>query len=132
MTIDIQYREWYKSRNPDAPDIPDDAVLPVYGALQGHPEAARLWSKLIDGIIKNLGLTPTTHEPCLYSTSNYNNSGKKVLFLRQVDDFAVACEDKNTAIDIINTTNSKMTIDVKQLGQISQFNCVDIYNQSIT
>jgi hypothetical protein len=33
-----------------------------------------------------------------------------------VDDFAVACEDKATATDVISKINDKMTIDVKELG----------------
>jgi dUTP pyrophosphatase len=126
VSIDQPYREWYAARNPDSPKLPKDSVLPVYGALQGHPEAARLWAKLIDKIIKDLGLKATTHEPCLYNTENYNNTGKSVLFLRQVDDFAIACEDKDTALHIISAINDKMTIDVKQLGLISRFNGVDI------
>jgi len=56
VTIDKQFREWYKSRYPDEPEIPDKAVLSVHGALQGHPESPRLWSKLIDGSIKELSL----------------------------------------------------------------------------
>ena len=127
VTIDKPYREWYKDRFPDKPEPPPGAVLPVHGALQGHPEAARLWAKLIDRIIKNLGLKATTHEPCLYSTENYNNTGKKILFLRQVDDFAVACEDKETALKVISEINDKMTIQVKQLGQITRFNGIDIH-----
>ena len=66
MTIQIKnlglltrkFREWYKSRYSDEPEILDKAVLPVHGALQGHPESPRLWSKLIDGIIKELSLQP--------------------------------------------------------------------------
>ena len=126
VTIDQPYREWYKHKFPDKPAIPQNAVLQVKGALQGHPESARLWAKLIDKIIQNLGLQPTTHEPCLYSTDDYNNTGKRVLFLRQVDDFAIACEDTQTAKDIIKAINDKMTIDVKELGMMSRFNGVDV------
>lgn len=126
VAIDQPYRDWYKTRYPNKPALPRDAVLPVHGALQGHPEAARLWAKLIDRIIKNLGLKATTHEPCLYSTDNYNNTGKRVLFLRQVDDFAVSCEDKETALHVIKSINDKMTINVKQLGQVTRFNGVDV------
>ena len=126
VQLDQPYKDWYKATYPDQPPLPDDYVLPVNGALQGHPESARLWSKLIDRVIRQLGLKSCTHEPCLYYTDNYKNTGKKVLFLRQVDDFAVACQDKSTASDVINTINSKMTIDVKNLGTITRFNGVDI------
>ena len=97
VTIDTPYREWYQQTYPNEPPLPNDYVLPVNGALQGHPESARLWSKLIDKIIKELGLQPCTHEPCLYYTHNYQHTGKKVYFLRQVDDFAVSCENKQHA-----------------------------------
>ena len=91
VTIDKPYCNWYRNCYPDKPEPPPDAVLLVYRALQGHPEAACLWAKLIDKIIKNLGLKATTHKLCLYSTNNYNNTGKKILFLWQVDNFAVSC-----------------------------------------
>jgi hypothetical protein len=126
VTIDQQYREWYATKFPDKPDIPKDYVLRVYGALQGHPESARLWALLIDKIIRNLQLHPCTHEPCLYFSNNYNNTAKMVLFLRQVDDFAISCEDTATALDVIDKINSKMTIVVKQLGLIDRFNGVDV------
>ena len=126
VIVDQQYKDWYKQRFPDQPPIPIGHVLPVQGALQGHPESPRLWAQLIDKIILKLNLKPCTHEPCLYYTDNYNNTGKKVLFLRQVDDFAVSCEDENTAKQVIADINSKMTIDVKQLGIIDRFNGVDV------
>jgi deoxyuridine 5'-triphosphate nucleotidohydrolase len=126
VTIDQQYREWYQTKFPDKPEIPKDYVLRVFGALQGHPESARLWAILIDKIIRNLQLKPCTHEPCLYFSNNYNNTAKMVLFLRQVDDFAISCEDTATALDVIDKINSKMTIVVKQLGLIDRFNGVDI------
>jgi hypothetical protein len=126
VTIDQQYRDWYQERNPDAPPIPKGYVLPVQGALQGHPESPRLWAQLIDKIILQLNLRPCTHEPCLYYTNDYNNTGKTVLFLRQVDDFAVSVEDENTAKQVIQDINSKMTINVKQLGRLNRFNGMDI------
>ena len=126
VSADRPYREWYKARYPEAPPLPKNHVLPVQGALQGHPESPRLWSKLIDKIIQQLNLQPCTQEKNLYYTNNYNNQGKTVLLLRQVDDFAVACEDEATASTVISDINSKMTIDVKKLGRISRFNGMDI------
>ena len=126
VTIDQPYCDWYSNKYPNKPPIPKDYVLPVKGALQGHPESARLWAMLIDKVTKQLNLKACTHEPCLYYTDNYNNTGKKVLFLRQVDDFAVSCKDKTTALDVIEKINKKMTINVKQLGIISRYNGVDI------
>ena len=126
VTIDQAYKEWYEEKHPNKPPLEKHQVLPVHGALQGHPESARLWALLIDKIIQTLDLKPCSHEPCLYYTNNFNNTGKKVLFLRQVDDFAVSCEDSETAMQVIKAIDSKMTITVKHLGQISRFNGVDV------
>jgi hypothetical protein len=41
------------------------ATIPVLLAIQGHPESPRLWEKHADSILRELGLNPTTHEPCL-------------------------------------------------------------------
>ena len=124
--IDPPYRDWYRQKFPTRPEIPKGNVMRVQGALQGHPESPRLWAILIDNVIKELNLQPCTHEPNLYYTKNYNGTGKTVLLLRQVDDFAIACADKSTATDVIKSINSKMTIDVKELGMIDRFNGVDI------
>ncbi len=126
VSIDQPYRDWYKKKYPNKPPLSDSHVLPVHGALQGHPESARLWAILIDDIIRTLNLKPCSHEPCLYYTDNYNNTGKKLLFLRQVDDFAISCEDQETALDVIKAIDSKMTVRIKHLGQITRFNGVDV------
>ena len=86
-------------------------------ALQGHPESPRLWAQLIDRIIRKLNLKPCTHEPNLYYSSNYKgNTGKRVLFLRQVDDFAISCEDEALCEEVIQDINSEMTIEITKLG----------------
>ena len=51
---------------------------------------------------------------------------KTVLFMKQVDNFCVSCEDRETAKHVIAAINAKMTIDVKELGLISRFNGVDV------
>jgi hypothetical protein len=62
--------------------------------MQGHPESTRLWEKHINAILRNLGLTPTTHEPCLFSGTI---AERRVIFKRQVDDFAITAPDEKTA-----------------------------------
>ena len=122
VRIDSQYREWYQTRFNKT--IPDDYVLPVNKALQGHPESSRLWAKHMDRILtEKFSLKPTTHESCLY-TGTYNN--EEILFLRQVDDFAVAAKNENTAIEMIQEIDKYMTIDIKDLGRLTRYNGVDI------
>ena len=122
VRIDDQFREWWRSKGRG--EIPPNYVLPVKRALQGHPEAPRAWATKIDSILKTkLKLRPTTHEPCLYYGVH---KGKEVLFLRQVDDFAVGCVDDSICKEIINLIDAEMTIDIKDLGLVDRFNGLDI------
>ena len=122
VRIDRQFREWWASKN--RAQIPADYVLPVQKALQGHPEAPRLWATLIHGILtKELGLNATTHENCLYH--GYID-GHEILFLRQVDDFVCASSSDDIAQNLVAKINSKMSIDVKDLGIVNRFNGIDI------
>jgi len=99
----------------------------VKKALHGHPESTCLWAILvIDRIIQELNLRPCTHEPNLYYTNNYKGTGKEVLFLCQVDNFTISCADDDVSKDCIQAINSKMTIEIKELGIISRFNGIDV------
>jgi hypothetical protein len=124
LYIDDAFRDWWTNHLQKPPIPADCTVVRVHNAIQGHPESPRLWEKHIDKILQQLGLTPTTHEPCLYSGDFH---GERVLFLRQVDDFAVASSNKDTAIALINAINSQMRIDVKHLGIIDRFNGLDVH-----
>jgi len=90
---DRAFNEWWVNRKKQPP-LEDGMVIPILSAMQGHPESPRLWEKHADAILQELGLTPTTHEPCLYSGII---DGKRIIFKRQVDDFALAVPDERTA-----------------------------------
>ncbi len=123
VRIDTPYREWWTQHKKREP-IPENYVLPVKKALQGHPESSRSWAILIDKILREkLQFKPTTHEPCLYHGVF---EGQEVLFLRQVDDFAVAAPQDEIAIKIIKAIDSEMKIDIKDLGLLTRYNGVDI------
>ena len=62
----------------------------------------------------------------MYYTTNYNGTNKRVLFLRQVDNFAIACETKELANQVVNDIDSKMSIKIKELGLVSRYNGVDV------
>ena len=96
--------------------IPHGHGVKVLKAIQGHPKLPRLWAILINKIIMDLVFLPCKHEPCLYHHPNYK--GNEILFLRQVDDFAISCMDKNIAYEIIGEIDKHMTIKVKSLGVI--------------
>jgi deoxyuridine 5'-triphosphate nucleotidohydrolase len=123
VRVNEQFREWWTEKM-KRPPIPEGYVLPVNKAIQGHPEASRAWATLIDSILKTkLHFKATTHEPCLY-IGYFNNN--EILFLRQVDDFAVAAETADIATTVINKIDTFMKIDIKDLGQLERYNGVDI------
>jgi hypothetical protein len=63
---DRAFRKWWENHK-GQPPIPAGHVVPVLSAMQGHPESPCLWEKHPDAILRELSLTPTVHEPCLYS-----------------------------------------------------------------
>jgi hypothetical protein len=122
MAIDDQFRTWWTECLGNDP-IPEGYVLPVNHALQGHPEAPRLWEKHIVQILDKLGFESTTHEKCIYQMTVNN---EKVLFLRQVDNFAVACRDPAISKEIIRQVGAQLQVPLNDLGTLTKFNGVDI------
>jgi len=98
-------------------------VILILSAMQGHPESPRLWEKHADAILQELGLTPTTHEPCLYPGVI---DGKRIIFKRQVDDFALAVPDERTATILLDMINEKLTIPMKRQGFLDMYNGIDV------
>ena len=86
LRLDEAFIEWYHTRF--GVRLPRHQVLPIKRALQGHPEAARLWELHINAVLTKIGFQSTTHERNIYSLIYESN---KVLLVRQVDDFALAC-----------------------------------------
>jgi hypothetical protein len=91
--------------------------------MQGHPESPRLWEKHADAILREIGLTPTIHEPCLYSGIINNN---RVLLKRQVDDFAIAAPDAKTADVLLDLIDDKLKIPVKRQGYLDMYNGINV------
>jgi hypothetical protein len=63
------------------------------------------------------------HEPCLYSGTIYGN---RIIFKQQVDDFAIADPDPQTADILLDMLNNKLTMPVKQKGLLNMFNGIDV------
>jgi hypothetical protein len=93
-------------------------------AIPGHHESPRLWEKLIDKILQKIGLRPTNYELCLYQ-GTYN--GAYTLFMRQVDDFAIATKNGKTAAQLIEEINTHLRLPIHILGEVTRFNGMDIY-----
>ena len=121
LHADRSFREWWvwKGRTP----LPEGYVVPLLSAMQGHPEAPRLWERHIDKILRSIGLVPTIHEPCLYSGIV---NGKRVLLLRQVDDFATASSDAATCDTVLDLIDAHLKIPLKRLGLVDMYNGVNV------
>ncbi|EJK70660.1 hypothetical protein THAOC_07961, partial [Thalassiosira oceanica] len=119
---DKAIRDWWYARR--GTHIPDGFVIPVCRAMQGHPESPRLWERHIDRILREeLGFQPTVHEPCLYSGII---EGERVLFLRQVDDFACASTSQRICDIVFDKIDDHLQLAMKKLGLITLFNGVDV------
>ena len=119
---DRAFHEWQVNHK-QCPTIPDGHAIPILSAMQGHPESPRLWEKHANAILRKLGLTPTIHEPCLYSGIINNN---RVLLKRQVDDFAIAAPDAKTADVLLDLIDDKLKISVKCQGYLNMYNGIDV------
>ena len=93
LKVDNAYINWWQKKTGQT--LPADTYVQVLQAIQGHPESPRLWQLHIDKILSKIGFQSTTHEPCLYIKYTPTET---LYMLRQVDDFAIACDDKRTAI----------------------------------
>jgi hypothetical protein len=98
---DRAFNEWW-IKHKNRPPIPHGHVIPVLSAMQGHPESPCLWEKHVNKILRKIGLTPTVHEPCLYSGTI---NGQRILFMRQVYDFAIAAPDEHTSEILMDLSN---------------------------
>jgi hypothetical protein len=119
---DKAFHGWWKSKGRSP--IPDGYIVPVQAAMQGHPESPRLWEKHIDKILRRkLHFKPTIHEPCLYSGVF---DGSRVLFKRQVDDFAVAAISHALANAIFDAIDAVLQMPMRRQGLIVMYNGLDI------
>jgi hypothetical protein len=111
---DNAFHSWW-TNHLKRPPIPQGHVIPILSAMQGHPESPRLWEKHADAILRDIGLTLRVHEPCLYTgTINHN----WVIFMHQIDDFAIAAPDVRTADILMDMLDDYLKIPIKQQGHL--------------
>jgi hypothetical protein len=120
---DKAFHKWWVPHK-KRPPIQVGYVIPILSAMQGHPEPPRLWEKHADSILREIGLTPTVHEPCLYSGTI---NGQCVLFMRQVNDFAFAAPNAKTADILLDMINNKLRIPVKRQGYLDMYNGINVH-----
>ena len=118
IILDKAFLDWWINHK-KRPPIPHGHAIPILSAMQGHPESPRLWEKHADAILREIGLEPTTHKPCLYTG---NIHGNRVIFLRQVADFAIATSDPKTADILLDMLDERLSIPIKRQGYLDMFN----------
>ena len=121
MRVDTPFTDWWLAKG--NPTIPPGYVIPILKNLQGHPEAPRQWSKHIDTILRQHGFRPTVHAPCLYRAKIGNEN---VIFLRQVDDFAIATNQESLYTNICDQLDSHLLVPMKRQGLLTHYNGIDI------
>ena len=126
LKVDAVYRNWYYNKTQT--NLPENSYVRVLQAIQGHPESPRLWNIHIDSILLKIGFTPTTHEPCIYIKFTPTET---IYLLRQVDDFAIACDDKKTATFYWDEMDKHLKEPLKrESGLLKRHNGIDIIQSS--
>ena len=106
-----------------------DMFFPVLAAIQGYPKSPRLWEKYADKIIRDLGLIPTVHEPCLYSGLT---EGERVFFKHQVKDFETATTSEHIANILFNKIDNLMTSSLERQDWPAWLMTLTSFRQNIT
>ena len=130
LEIDDTIYDWYLRRFDIKLDR-EKQVIPLYRALQGHPEAGVLWERMItDILINKMKFKNTAHEKNLYTGTI---DGDEVLVCRQVDDFASGAPSKKTAerfMDLlrehVESECAGLGIEVPQ-GMYQRYNGIDVF-----
>ena len=123
LKVDEAYRNWYQHKTGIV--LPVDSYVKVKHAIQGHPESPRLWQNHINQILYDIGFKPTHHERCIYRIDK-EIFGEEIYLLRQVDDFAVACDTEAVAEKIWDLIDSKLSEKLKREGILERHNGIDI------
>ncbi len=120
--LDKAFIEWWTIHK-KFPPLLAGAIIPMLSAMQGHPESKLLWEKHTDTILRNTGLTPTVHKPCLYAG---RMEGKQVLLKCQVDNFAVAVPNERTANIPLDMIDNFLFIPMKRQEYLDMYNGIDV------
>jgi hypothetical protein len=119
---DQAFHDWWVNKRGKSL-IPEGHIISVLGAMQGHPESPRLWEKHINQNLWDIGLTPTIHKPCIYLGLIL---GKRVLFMRQVDVFAISAPSQCIANHLLDLIDDKLSIPMKCQVLVTLYNGLDI------
>ena len=130
LQVDATIADWYERKFGVVLDRFKE-VIPLYKALQGHPEAGVLWERMItDILINKLGFKNTTHERNLYFG---HIDGHEILVCRQVDDFAAGSPTKEGSKLFMDKIREHVSAEFNALGietdrgNYERFNGIDVF-----
>jgi len=125
LEIDDTIDDWYLHRFGRKLDRLKE-VIPLFKALQGHPEAGVLWERLItDILINKMKFRNAPHERNIYSGVI---NGQEVLACRQVDDFAVGALDPSTCKLFIEEIRKHVEAEYAAMGMETSQGVYQRYN----
>jgi len=125
LEIDDTIDDWYLHRFGRKLDRLKE-VIPLFKALQGHPEAGVLWERLItDILINKMKFRNAPHERNIYSGVI---NGQEVLACRQVDDFAVGARDPSTCKLFIEEIRKHVEAEYAAMGMETSQGVYQRYN----
>ena len=97
IIVDEIFQEWYLLRFNIKLNIGD--CVPILKALQGHPEAGKWWSDLVNKHLAELGFVVAHTEPSIYLQKK-DGIFINVFLLRQVDDILLSVPSISTGMKI--------------------------------
>ena len=97
--------------------------------LYGLRRSPHHWYNMITAILKDIGLTQSPHDPCLYSRiitksgdpPSTDSSRKPVHVGIYVDDFVFFSEDPNEEEDTFKTALNSCTVPIDWMGTVDYF-----------
>lgn len=92
-------------------------VCHLQKGLYGLKQAANIWNKKLDSVLRKLGFKPSESDPCLYS--KHNDDGTTSFIAVYVDDLIIVCESEKEHEAIFKNLNSHFK--VTSLGDITHF-----------
>ena len=102
-------------------------VLPILRALQGSPEPGRLWEEHCNHTLMAppLNFITAMHDKIIYQTIY---KGERIFMLRQVDDFAMACDNEETAKVIYNIIGASLRLPKEDKDPFAYLGLIEDYN----
>ncbi|KXJ78043.1 hypothetical protein RP20_CCG005747 [Aedes albopictus] len=92
-------------------------VCHLQKGLYGLKEAANIWNKKLNSILRKLGFKPSENDPCLYSKRN--SDGTMAYIAVYVDDLIIVCKSEEEYENVFKNLNNNLK--VTSLGDVTHF-----------